>query len=305
MDLVNKINSAQRREVIDEDKRIHKRALDSEFAFVKRIGEDSLPPVGVEKYNIIKLNNLIQSLRGELEATSIEIENILNKSIEERGVDDEGNSIGLAGETLSSSTSKEALKYIDTGKAIIYWNNLVSLKKSFNMTEKQVQELWDYLHQNIDPVLDELIYKIEEIEIFHPDTYELYDIKAVRKLQEFINNEQFNTIPAITKYSKEQIKALRDTRALEQFRDEEQIAHELGYVGEQPPEEGEEVNFNPWEGMGKKRRKPKKKMDSDEFEINMEIHNKNMDKKQLNQMKKAIKKMPLPFDDGDDSNYLK
>lgn len=302
---MNYLDSIQRREAIDEDKKIHKRALDSEFAFIKRLGEDTLPPVGVEKYQIVKLTNLIQQLRGELEGTLIQISNILNGF--NSNVIEDGTT-----QSYSSSESVKALKYLDTGKAIIDWNNFVALKKTFNMSERQIQELWDYIHQNLDPIFTDLFYKLDEIDTFYPDTYELYDIKALEKLKEYVDNKQFNTIPALGKITPDEVDLIRMRREEERVRDEENRARELrriraieGYRGEQPPEDGEELNFNPWEGFGKKRRKPKKKMDTDEFELNIEVHNKNMDKKQLKEMKKAIKKMPLPFDDGDDSNYLK
>ena len=54
-----KMRENQRREVIDEAKKVSKRALDSQFAFLKRVGESSLPPTALDKRVVFSIDKYI------------------------------------------------------------------------------------------------------------------------------------------------------------------------------------------------------------------------------------------------------
>jgi hypothetical protein len=139
MDLINKINSAQRQEAIDEDKKISKRALDSEFAFVKRIGEDSIPPSNTDKRVGFSINRYIQEIKNNLEATLLNVQ-----------------------EDLAQERKQEKkVVSFDIGKTINLWNELVIYMKSYRpmerLTNKDITDFWELASENLLP----LIYQID------------------------------------------------------------------------------------------------------------------------------------------------
>lgn len=393
---MNYLDSIQRREAIDEDKKIHKRALDSEFAFIKRIGEDTLPISKLDKRAIFNISKMIEDCAIELDGVALDV----NSFVEELATwrPDQGEYTGK--KTLS----------IGLGKVVKYWNILVSYIKNFlnsnTLSPKEVEDIWNLIDERIGKNIYDIQSMInyldfdsnlpEDIEVDFPERNEfnqLYDYLEYKNLSpiQTSTSEGFIRRPLTTSFETpeqaefnrqeaERQQALNARQTIEKYRRglipklQERVAQkrhplfgnltDLTYTGD----ENQFINTNlphftddqirdgyyyykylrdealakndiskarqeqhridllmprlddifsrpeniypePEEihpvGLGKNKRKSKKKMDSDEFELNIEINNKNMDKKQLNQMKKALKKMPLPFDDGDDSNYLK
>lgn len=145
MDLINKINSAQRQEVIDEDKKIYKRALDSEFAFVRRIGEDSLPPSSVDKRVGFSINRYIQEIKNNLEGALLSVqEDIAN--------------------------DKKVINF-DIGSTINYWNELIIYMKSYRpmerLTNKDINDFWQLISETLLPIIYQLDAEYEEQKIMY------------------------------------------------------------------------------------------------------------------------------------------
>jgi hypothetical protein len=134
---MNFLDSIQRREVIDEDKKIHKRALDSEFAFIKRIGEDNLPPSSVDRRVAFTISNYIQEIAQNLEGSYNE----------------------------ASRDEQKGEKYVvfDLGQAVDDWNKLVTYMKFYRPAErlsaKDYSEFWQELSERVLP----LTYQIDNL----------------------------------------------------------------------------------------------------------------------------------------------
>lgn len=321
MELIDKINSAQRREVIDEDKRIHKRALDSEFAFLKRIGEESLPKRGLEKYNIIKVDTFIQLIRSELEGINEDVQNLFQKFMvsQEEGSDFDS--------TDAISTSIFDRVDTNSGKAILYWNQLTNLIKTYNLSQADYKDIWDKIDDNIYPLVSDFVNKFEEIQTFYPDVYNLHDIKEIYILKNYIDNKHFEIIPVVTVSTQYKRPTQGESFETPQQQEENRIARErqrMATIGDElrtgiqrrgriqegmrqaEQAQGLPAGFYEPLGLGLgKPKKSKKKMDEDELEITMEVSNKIKDGKHQKNMKKAFKNLALPFDDSMDSNYLK
>jgi len=152
MDLINKINSAQRQEVIDEDKKIHKRALDSEFAFLRRIGEDSLPPSSVDKRVGFSINRYIQEMKNNLEGTLLSVKE----------------------EIAQEKKQEKKVINFDIGKTINLWNELVMYMKSYRpmerLTNKDINDFWQLITESLLPVMYQIDAEYEDQQILFDAT---------------------------------------------------------------------------------------------------------------------------------------
>ena len=329
---MNYLDSIQRREAIDEDKKIHKRALDSEFAFLKRIGEDTLPIKKLDQRALFNISKMIEDCAVELDGISVELSTFINP-------------ISYWTPEQGEFTGQTYL-YLEFGKVVKYWNILVSYIKNFlnsnTLSPKEVNDIWDLIDERIGKNVYEIQSMVnylefdetipEGIELKFPersDLNQLYDFIEYKNLSPIITSTSEGFIRSVmgkafetpeqallNRQTREQAEAREQghqaRQAIERFRPElahglERRARTMERMRQAEREQGLPEGFiEPLGlGLGKPKRKSKKKMDTDEFEINIECHNKNMTTKQLKEMKKALKKMPLPFDDGDDSNYLK
>jgi hypothetical protein len=366
MDLINKINSSQRREVIDEDKRIHKRALDAEFAFVERIGEDSLPPNSDDRRIVFTVNKYISDIKNSLDGTYEE-----TKDLKESG---------------------ERYIVFSLGPTIPKWNELVLYLKTYNPTErlsnKDYEEIWANINEAILPSAYQVLnyYQVLSDELQadravarrgrrRDEDVLFQEFDALNKLISNIENRNFTKIesaiseevkekltksqpskkavPILAPYADRFAKAIQKIRetlsasyldlinediaddvfedaeavilkqASDIFKDEfkidvteEQIRNIFREIEQENAGEdvalgirnlfGDDVGWGkPKKGKGKTAVKNKKKMGDDELQINMEVVDKIKDGKHLNKMKKANKALALPFDDSNDSNYLK
>jgi len=138
---MNFLDSIQRREIIDEDKKISKRALDSEFAFIKRVGEDSLPPTQLEKRVGFSIMKYIQQIGVNLEGSYNEA-----KIEKEKG---------------------ERYIVFDLGLSVNIWNELVVYMKNYKPAErlstKDYTEFWTELNDNILPLSENILNLYEDI----------------------------------------------------------------------------------------------------------------------------------------------
>jgi len=138
---MNFLDSIQRREVIDEDKKIHKRALDSEFAFIQRIGEDTLPPTQLDKRVGFSIMRYIQQIANNLQGA----------------YDD------------ASAEQEKGERYIvfDLGSAISVWNELIIYMKTYRPAErlstKDYDEFWTELNDNVLPIANNILILYDEI----------------------------------------------------------------------------------------------------------------------------------------------
>jgi len=138
---MNFLDSIQRREVIDEDKKIHKRALDSEFAFIQRVGEESLPPSQMDKRVGFSIMKYIQQIGVNLE--------------------------GAYNEAKRDDEKGERYIVFDLGLAVNFWNEMVIYMKNYRPAErlsaKDYAEFWTELTDNILPLCHNILNLYEEV----------------------------------------------------------------------------------------------------------------------------------------------
>lgn len=315
MDLVNKINSAQRREVIDEDKRIHKRALDSEFAFLKRIGEDSLPPTKLDKRTLFNIYKLIEEVGVQLDVALEQIYTQLQPYKNEETGD-------------YNEPPEDFILNIDLGKTISKWNNLVYYLKSFSNTNTlspaEYQDLWDKIDERLLSQANTInnfqtyynSYLFDDIE-FKDFLQYLYDRNLSPIIPHIVGAETAREIRGIqgesfeTPQQQEENRIARERQRMATIGDELRTGlQRRGRIQEgmrqAEQQQGLPAGFLEPMGLGLgKPKKSKKKMDEDEMQINIEVSDKIKDGKHQKNMKKAFKNLALPFDDSMDSNYLK
>ena len=335
---MNFLETIQRRDAIDEDKKLSKRVLDNNFTFIKNLSEETQPPSQFDKRTEFNILKMIEQLGNEANELYAKLD--LDYGRYENGDIDNIN--------------------INVGSIIYHWNVLVSYIQSFvqlnRLSQREYEELWskidDRVYGNIKDVSDYIeVLNIDKIKF----TFDLKD--EFNKLTEYLDNQNLSTIGTATKgntfrpskdtsqmvfespeqkefnrltreavaeqeerLAREQLeaqKALRKKmlsdrtrparearmRKIQERRAREAVQEEMPALEVVPAINPE---FNPYEGFGKKKRMNKKKMDEDVLQIEMEIKQ----KKDLNHNNKVMeqkvnKAKNFLYNDSNDSGYLK
>lgn len=320
---MNTFDNIQRREVIDEDKKIHKRALDAEFAFIKRLGEETLPATELDKraeFNLIRA----------IEDVALQIANVQEDLSPYADRAERGEDVGTVNIILYGTVK--------------YWNILVGYIKSFinlnRLSQAQYEEIWQKIDSRITSgvnyISDIILYfDSKNIEYKFPENAEfelLYDYLQDRNLSPIVVQKRepsrrkieksFETIAQKNARLRQEGEELQQALAQQQAELEQQQAEadaiqqdvdENENVVEEPPaapappppppkpKRGRPPKKKAGEG---KPRQMKKRMGDDDNELNIISFDSHKTKDHLNHMKKAEKKAPLTFNDSNDSNYL-
>jgi hypothetical protein len=330
---MNTFDNIQRREVIDEDKKIYKRSLDIDFSFLKRLGEDTLPSTDLDKRTEFNIIRAIEDVALQISAVGEFLAPI---------VDADPNTVGKV--------------VINLGATIKYWNILIGYIKSFvnlnRLSQSQYEDIWKKIDSRITSgvnfIEDAISYfNATNIEYEFPEKEEfelLYNYLQDRNLSPIVVQKaeasrrpiekSFESIAQrdarLRQEEQEQARALAEHQAeLErqqaeaiQQAVEENIIEEPAFppllpgvahaaqgaiaaqAAQAPPKprRGRPPKPKP-EGKGKPKQM-KKKMGDDDNELNIISFDSRKTKEHLNNMKKPEKKMSLLYNDSNDSNYL-
>jgi hypothetical protein len=330
---MNTFDNIQRREVIDEDKKIYKRSLDIDFSFLKRLGEETLPSTDLDKrteFNIIKA---IEDVAVQIAGVGEELSRIVDANPDEVGKVD-----------------------INLGPTIKYWNILVGYIKSFvnlnRLSQAQYEDIWQKIDSRITSGVNFIADAITYFDGVNIE-YEFPEKEEFELLYNYLQDRNLSPIVIqLTEANRRPIEksfesiAQRDARLRQEeqqlqrelvehqaeLEQQQAEAEEIQQAVEEPafqpllpgvahaaqgaiaaqaaqaaqappkPKRGRPPKNKPV-GEGKPKQM-KKKMGDDDNELNIISFDSRKTKEHLNNMKKPEKKMPLLFNDSNDNNYL-
>lgn len=282
------IRKRQEDEVINEDRRIAKMELDNQYAFLRRIKETEPVPKPTDRKVEFRIEKYTLDMKNELEAVIDELERDMN-----------GEAEGVAS---------------GIGKFDSYWNEFVAYLKNFKntnrLTQADLNKIWELIDDNVVPLMENITDLILAIQS-SGKTVVIERYSNFEQIKKYIEDRNLKQTTPGAGESRTFKREDNEEEDLEGFED----AVDDGDGDEEEDDEDVQGPIIGDEGYGRRRkkvqaprkRKPMKKMDSEEMQVyivGMGREQKKKNEQSLKHPKKETQKPSLPFNDMKDNHYI-